>query len=792
MKKLVLIPIVFFFLGHLLGQVIYISTTNNRIYRLDLETCKYVEIVQLNKAITDISFHPDGTLYSISSNGSLSVVDTITGIITTIHQFNSLQRFNSLTCSGNGILYTTGDLGELWSYDKSNNLAVNLGLIGFRATGDLTFYKGKLYAAAENDRIILVDINNPPNSSIAIDGNIPGEIFGIVSYAASCDSINCYAVSSGNSNIYEINFPSKTLQLVCSLNIRVGGGASTYEFYGSSPIIYDGVITVDPTCNHKDGSITIHSTGGIPPVTYSINGIDFQTSNTFDHLAGGHYQFIISDANGCSIIEDTILASANGPAINNLMMAPTTCGQPNGEITVSASGGNGPLTFSIDGSNFQASPLFNNLDTAEYFITVQDSTGCAIVDSVLLTSLQPAMIDSVTTNAGCNGDKGFLIVNAHSGSTIHYSIDGSTFQDTSRFVQLDAGSYHITIKDDNGCTDTTTMTILTAIPVVIDGVNSVDSKCDGNDGSFQVLSSGGSGSISYSIDDTNFQNQNVFDHLGPGNYHITIKDKNGCRDTSSVLIHPGVALLIGQVDNVSPRCDIDDGSILITPDGGTGQVHYSIDGIHFQNSNSFPNLGPGVYTISIMDDAGCSANTSIVINSSPSIIVDHITTQSSDCGESTGMIVSNVTGGTGMITMSLDGGSFQTDNTFHDLAAGNHELLIVDENGCTVDTSVRVAQSRCKIYIPNTFSPNHDGINDVFSLFTSSDYNVLINKYMIFDRWGNMVYSDSDFPISSTEHWWDGTFKKMTMSPGVFAFYIEVTYDDGGNEIFKGSVTLIR
>ncbi|MGB4848556.1 MAG: gliding motility-associated C-terminal domain-containing protein, partial [Saprospiraceae bacterium] len=146
----------------------------------------------------------------------------------------------------------------------------------------------------------------------------------------------------------------------------------------------------------------------------------------------------------------------------------------------------------------------------------------------------------------------------------------------------------------------------------------------------------------------------------------------------------------------------------------------------------------------------------------------------------------------GQITFSLDGGAFQTDNTFQQLTSGLHQLIVADGNGCQVDTMVRIPRLRCKIYIPNSFSPNLDGINDFFQLSTSDEFNILVTKYMIFDRWGNMVYKAEDFPIGSAEFWWDGTYKKMTMSPGVFAYYIEVKYEDEGSEIFKGDVTLVK
>lgn len=807
----------------------------------------------------------------MDSGGNLFTIDTLTGTTVNIYQFNGgLQRFNSLTTSASGILYTTGDLGALFSYDKSSGTGTFLGFIGFRATGDLTFYKGKLYAAAENDRIILVDLNNPANSTIAVDGNITGEIFGIVSYAESCDSINCYAISSGFSDIYEINFTTKSLQIVCNLNIKIGGGASTYEFFGSAPIIYNGVSNADPTCSNSDGSFSINVTGGIAPLKYSLDGINFQVSNTFNNLPGGSYQFIVSDANGCTIIEDVSLIASPGPVIENVAMVPSTCGSSNGEIDVSVNGGNGMIGYSIDGLSYQLSPVFSNLGAGHYMITVRDTAGCVAIDSIDLTTLSLDTIESISASlVSCDETLGSLIIQVQNGNGIQYSINGINFQSTNHFDQLSPATYLVTIRDANGCKDTMTAVISPPVAVHIDQVTSVDPLCDYDFGSISITASGGTGQITYSLNGINFQTGNLFDTLTPLTYQIIIMDDNGCRDTTDAVINPGVAinivdvatdsshctaddgsiivtplggtgqieysidginfqpgnhfdllapsnylitikdqngcsdtinagissinaLVISKIESTTPRCDVNDGSIEVTPAGATGQVQYSIDGTNFQSSNKFSNLGSGHYTIDIMDDAGCRAVANSDINEPTPIAITGILTQPSACEEVTGSLVIHYAGGTGQITFSLDGGAFQTGNTFQQLTGGSHQLIIEDENGCQIDTTIRIPRLRCKIYIPNSFSPNLDGINDFFQLSTSDELNILVTKYMIFDRWGNMVYKAEDFPISSTEYWWDGTYKKMTVSPGVFAYYIEVKYEDGGSDIFKGDVTLVR
>jgi gliding motility-associated-like protein len=95
-----------------------------------------------------------------------------------------------------------------------------------------------------------------------------------------------------------------------------------------------------------------------------------------------------------------------------------------------------------------------------------------------------------------------------------------------------------------------------------------------------------------------------------------------------------------------------------------------------------------------------------------------------------------------------------------------------------------------EVFIPNVFSPNNDGVNDVFTVFYGSDLKVTGMDGSIFDRWGNLVYRSQESPFS-----WDGFFNDETMMPGVYAYVIKVIYEENSIEkelLLTGDVTLVR
>ena len=96
------------------------------------------------------------------------------------------------------------------------------------------------------------------------------------------------------------------------------------------------------------------------------------------------------------------------------------------------------------------------------------------------------------------------------------------------------------------------------------------------------------------------------------------------------------------------------------------------------------------------------------------------------------------------------------------------------------------------VYIPNIFSPNGDGTNDLFQIQAPVGDQVIITRFFIFDKRGTNVYTRYNMPVAPSEDWWDGSYKNFNMSPGVFAYYLEVQFLNGERKTFKGNVTLVR
>jgi len=134
-------------------------------------------------------------------------------------------------------------------------------------------------------------------------------------------------------------------------------------------------------------------------------------------------------------------------------------------------------------------------------------------------------------------------------------------------------------------------------------------------------------------------------------------------------------------------------------------------------------------------------------------------------------------------------------------SVGSFVNTFITEAGCDsivttvvsfIDTCNTVTEDTGCVYIPNAFSPNDDGINDVFMIFAGSDCLTKVRSFIVFSRWGESVFQYFDFPPNDQAYGWDGYCRGKLMDTAVFAWFAEVEFVDGSVKLFKGDVTLVR
>src|SRR6266403_2275050 len=447
------------------------------------------------------------------------------------------------------------------------------------------------------------------------------------------------------------------------------------------------------------GNVTVAGSGGTGPYTFSKDGVNFGGSGTFSNLAAGSYTITIKDANGCTTTQPVTItqpASALGSSISS--QTNVACfGGSTGSVTVAGSGGTSPYTFSKDGVNFGASGTFGSLAAGSYTITVKDANGCSTTQPVTITQPASALGSSISsqTNVGCfGGSTGSVTVAGSDGTSPYtYAIDGTTFANSGTFGSLAAGSYTITVKDANGCTTTQPVTITQPASGLTASALATNPACSTGTGSITVTASGGTGTLSYSIDGTNFQASNVFNGLASGSYTITVKDANGCTTTAGATVTIPTPVTASST-KADPLCDGQLGSMTATFSGGTPGYACSLDNGSFAPCTSpatFNNLGAGSHIVAIRDSNAClgpSQTQTIVI---PTAINASIaTTPASSSIAADGAMQVTVNGGTPGYSVTLNGGAPHTiaasggSTTFTGLTSGAYNVVITDANGCSL------------------------------------------------------------------------------------------------------------
>jgi gliding motility-associated-like protein len=279
--------------------------------------------------------------------------------------------------------------------------------------------------------------------------------------------------------------------------------------------------------------------------------------------------------------------------------------------------------------------------------------------------------------------------------------------------------------------------------------------------------------------------------------------QSGCISIDSVQVMPLPDVLSDvDVELFRPTCFGDsNGSITIKSfEGGTPPYLISLNGSDFSENKSFNELRPGNYNIVIKDANGCQLSKTINIEAGNLISVDvEVDNDYVKLGES----------------IELSGNTSLPDDQIGSILWTPEEIIecpsclttiatptestrfiltIIDINGCEGDAQLEVrVDRRVDIFVPNIFTPNGDGENDFFTIYTSDIDNVReVKKLLIYDRWGELVARIENFQPNVPELGWDGTFRNSRVNPGVFAYLVEVELFDGTITKKAGDVTLLK
>ena len=283
--------------------------------------------------------------------------------------------------------------------------------------------------------------------------------------------------------------------------------------------------------------------------------------------------------------------------------------------------------------------------------------------------------------------------------------------------------------------------------------------------------------------------------LAAGDYTVTVIDGNGCEFISYFTLSSASALASAFTIS-EPGCfDNALGSITAAVTGGVQPYTYSLDGVNFQQSSAFENLQNGIYQVTIKDANDCEIKEIIAIHVPLTVTVelgDDQVIALGDSAEITAVINLPFDSIASINWHSID--SIECPNCLTQIVAPvittAYSISVSSVDGCTdSDTTTIFVSTDHNFYIPNIFSPNGDGINDVITIATSDDVEVIL-AFEIFDRWGNLVFQKNN--TVATEISWDGTFNGKRLNPGVFTYRATVRYSDNRIETRYGDITLIR
>jgi gliding motility-associated-like protein len=247
-----------------------------------------------------------------------------------------------------------------------------------------------------------------------------------------------------------------------------------------------------------------------------------------------------------------------------------------------------------------------------------------------------------------------------------------------------------------------------------------------------------------------------------------------------------------------PDCfDANAGTITIEQSGGVEPLRYSIDEVNYQSSPIFDQLTGGTYTMTAIDANDCEVKEILWINVPLMVHVELPDDQTVLPGDT--VIINAIVNVpydslASIVWSGLNNPNCPTclSQPVAPIITTTYSVIVTSLDGCMDEDAMTLFLERNdEVYVPNIFSPNGDGINDELIIYSGSDVEKIL-EWVIFDRWGNVVFSANNFLPNNSSSSWDGKTKGRELNPGVFAYRMIVEFHDGQQNILYDDITLIR
>uniref|UniRef100_UPI00356519AE T9SS type B sorting domain-containing protein n=1 Tax=Muriicola sp. TaxID=2020856 RepID=UPI00356519AE len=339
-------------------------------------------------------------------------------------------------------------------------------------------------------------------------------------------------------------------------------------------------------------------------------------------------------------------------------------------------------------------------------------------------------------------------------------------------------------QDVNGCFLTFQFTITEPSPVTATFVAEPEICAGSEDGTITVNVSGGTApyrtALNTTVDSAFVQDQFFYSDLAAGTYVVFIRDANDCETNVIVEIEPGVNLngvvtpvyeCTGNIPDNYINVTMEDPSVL-------GSIMYALDSTDpadMQLNPDFTNIPPGSHYVAVSHANGCMITLDFEIDSFEPLT---LTLEQNNINEITAVAA----GGSAPYTFYFNGDDNGEDNTYYITETATHTVRVVDSLGCEMEA--QIFMEFIDIEIPNFFTPDGDGMNDLWIPRNMEGFPEILIK--IFDRYGREI------GVMSIDHTgWDGTYKGNELPTGDYWYIVKLNGERDDRE-FVGHFTLYR